>query len=275
MTTTPETPPADDAYVAGLEDAIRSANEAETPPEAPAPSAVIRASTLRELLEAIVGFADGPAAPDVLASVRIRTTPDEQIVLAATDRYRIGVLRDEHIRDHVGVIDVLVHRTAVEALIDWLPDREQDEDGNAWATLRRSGGRFSVQLTNQSRYATDFTPAFSVATVVASYPPVERLVRQIAEQEPGITQAVGFNPRFLADFAKVGRPGDQIRFWGGDPAKGMAFAVGDYFIGALMPVRHYDEQENPAPWPTFDTDVWAPILGEPLPAKDEKKDADQ
>jgi hypothetical protein len=68
----------------------------------------------------------------------------------------------------------------------------------------------------------------------------------------------GFNPLLLAKFQHVTETrGEPVRVSYGDDRGLTVVQAGDYFLGAIMPVRLADES------PTKDLEGWADVLGEP------------
>jgi hypothetical protein len=273
MTTTDTAPPSE-ASTEGQQEA----------PEQPVQATFTATEAhLRWLLNGAVHLAGNDREIPILRSVLLRTTPRGQITATATDRYRVGILLGGG-EDVTPGMHAVVPRDAVETVLSMLPDPDKEEDRRRYDQARR------VRVTQDSaRLTFDFKEwngsiawgsggSYTTPLITApAYPPIEKVLRDALTREPSLTAVVGINPSFFGDFAPItGATGtlDPVRVWGDDPNKSLGIAIGDYFIGALMPAvngRYAGRERVVTPWTTYDRDAWAPILGQP----DEQEGADQ
>lgn len=207
----------------------------------PEPSAVWtgRGRDLRTLFEAVVVHAATESLPSVLDYVFIEVTGGS-VYLAATDRYTLGVTRDD-ITHAGGDITVWVSADALRT-----------------AVARATTGRdvtacISVQgLTLQYQPLCARDAAESVSHQIPAEPigvalPWRRLIGTAVHTPLDAEEtATAVNPDFLDRFRAAG-DGEPVLIHGTGRADcPVVVTCGDHFIGLIMPLRHGPEQRTGA-----------------------------
>lgn len=213
---------------------------------------------LRTLLTRIVPFAADPGmyggALPVIESVYLQGRGDF-LIASATDRYVLGVTRTRiegaagfeallKVRDVKHILATFKARKGIVTKVMLTRDGGT-ADGTLAVTL--ADGLFAE--------ADDLTAKYGL--VDGQFPKTHEL---FTKWEPPTEPAgIGYNAKYLAKFAHVtsGR-GEPIKITGGGDRTTIVQA-GDYFLGAIMPVRLTD---------TLISDVsdWNSMYAEPKPA---------
>ena len=203
------------------------------------PAFTITASGLRDLLGAVLPFADDGSFPQ-LSSIWLRGHGD-YVTATATDRYRLGITRVQ-VSAPASLAAVLPATSARQILSIFKATRT----ANPELTLTFEPSRVTVE-TSGGMDLLDARIGFPLLD--SEYPggSALKVLRDASEAEPGPIANVGFNPHFLADFRHLvsrGGPPMVIRQGvaaEGQRAKALFVAVGDDFRGVLMSLTRTDE----------------------------------
>ena len=209
----------------------------------PASSISVSARTLHRMLTAVLPHTGRDNTLPALQAVSFEVRAGV-LYLAATDRYTLGVAREVIPGALIAAPDLgaLLARKSAKALRRML----RKADGVAAITL--SGDRMSVDC------GTGTTGSW--ATVPGEFPGWRKmLARMLDGEQAPLGDGFGMDLRNVAKFAKAdspswadalslrvtvgGQPGDDTK-----PAPSVLFARGDWFIGALMPVRRAESTSS-------------------------------
>jgi hypothetical protein len=214
----------------------------------------ITARGLRDLLAPVMPLADqkGWTLP-ILGAVRLRGHGD-QLTATATDRYRLGICRAAI--EAPAELDAVVPLATAKAILgmfkatrDFDPELVLEFNGDHLAPVVHvtTGGFGEIEGAR-----------VGFRLLAGEYPKVDAI---LAEAFTGdLVAGTATNAKFLGDFAAAVRQGEPLRLYSsGKPNRPIGVTVGDYFLGAIMPVRVASEDDVAALTP------WSFMLGETTP----------
>lgn len=226
-------------------------------------SITIDLNELRTLLNRVIPFAEsGKYGLPVLESIHLQTRGD-YLIASATDRYVLGIARTK-IEGAAG-FDALVKLRDVKHILATFKSRK---DVITKVTLTRDGSTadgatLTVTLADGLfADADDLTAKYGLFD--GEFPKLHELfTKWEAPTEP---TATGYNPAYLARFAHVAENRHEpVKVTPGaiaTTAGGKSFATivqaGDYFLGAIMPVRLSEDFAS-------DLTGWTAMYAEPKP----------
>lgn len=184
----------------------------------------ISASTFVELLNRAIPFAGRDDTLPVLMAVELECIGDGWLTASGTDRYRLGHARAK-VADDVEPFRFLLGLKDAERIVKLF--KEQAGPGD-----------FAVSLRVGEAEAVVSGPSLALTCQQVSGERV-KYRRLIADAQSSVSEPgpFGANMKFIADFAKVVRPYEQIRVTPpSQPNKPILFETTD-FVGLLMPVR--------------------------------------
>jgi hypothetical protein len=193
---------------------------------------------LRTLLARVIPFAADhklySGALPVIESVQLQVRGD-QLIASATDRYVLGMARTsiEGDKDFEALLKIL----DVKHILTIFKSRK----GIATkVTLTRTGGlsdgTLAVALADGLfAGADDLTAKYGL--IDGTFPKVHEIFTKW--EAPTEATATGYNPAYLARFAHVTTHNLPIKLSGGGD-RATIVQAGDYFLGAIMPVRITD-----------------------------------
>lgn len=207
---------------------------------------------LRTLLSRVIPFAQqSNFGLPVIESVYL-TGKGGYLIATATDRYVVGMARQKvegadgfealvKIKDVKHILATFKSRKDVFAKVTLATD---GESGTASLTVALADGLFAD--------ADDLTARYSL--IDGKFPGVAAIFREW--KAPAEVTGTGYNPAYLAKFAHVTESrGEPIKVTGGG-LKPTIVQAGDYFLGAIMPVRLVDVAIT-------ELSEWVTTLGEP------------
>lgn len=213
---------------------------------------------LRTLLIRVVPFAlqDKYGLP-FIQSVHLEGK-GEYLIATATDRYIVGMTRTKvenadgfqalvKIQDIKHILATFKSRKGIITTVTLTTSggaADSSRDSNLTVTL--ADGMFAD--------ADDLTARYGLLD--GDFPKVAGLFSAWAA--PTEFASVGYNPAYLAKFAHVVERGGPIKVAGGGVSKPTIVQAGDYFIGAIMPVRLNDDAAT-------ELSDWTTLLETPKP----------
>lgn len=224
----------------------------------------LKASALRALVTPVLPLACDDDCLPPLNAVLIESL-GAYLTAMATDRYRIGLHRIQLDERPPAGFSLLVRLADLRKILTLFkatrredPEVELSIGGDGTFTVQTSGSLFGTVAVRM---------AWLVVT--AKYPAddLRKILRTALAAEPNLTAPAAFNPHYLADFKAASLNREPVRLWGSDPTKAFGVAIGDDFIGAIMPVRSASP-DGKSHMP--DVDSWAPLIAEPTPAPAKK-----
>lgn len=190
----------------------------------------ITARQLRDLVTPVlplVAKADQP----VLTCVQFRATGTTLVALA-TDRYRAGMCRTD--LTEATDFEALIRATDIKRVLAlFKPTRFDDPT----LVITRDHERIRVESADAFDGLSSASLSFDAES--GEYPKaIPGLIRSALEQSEDGPRHTALNAKFLADFQHAVRDGSAIRLYlGTTSAKPTGIAIGDHFIGVIMPKR--------------------------------------
>jgi DNA polymerase III sliding clamp (beta) subunit (PCNA family) len=187
----------------------------------------------------------------MLRCVRLEFTSG-RVIGVATDRFTLGVITAEYVEPEANdatpeVFDVMVDHNDVDTLIKLA---KTPVKSSVWRTVdvtvterdeRPNSGHYGNPVTIEFRFNSGETVAVRAADY--EFPKYRQLIPSAVSDATdlrGTDYTTGFNPGYLAKFAKVlsadGKAG-RMAVTTHSPSKPTAVRIGDDFIGLIMPVR--------------------------------------
>lgn len=198
----------------------------------------IELSELRTLLARVIPFAADSklyaGALPVIESVYLQVR-GEYLIATATDRYVLGMARTR-VEDGDG-FEALLKVTDAKHILTTFKSRkgiltkvtltrEGSTADGATLTVTLADGLFAG--------ADDLTAKYGL--IDGQFPKTHELFSKW--EAPAEAAATGYNPKYLARFAHVTDNRDEpIQLASGGSEKSTIVQAGDYFLGAIMPVR--------------------------------------
>jgi hypothetical protein len=227
---------------------------------------------LARLLAPVLPLADTGGTLPILENVLLRGHGEHGITAMATDRYRIGVCRDEDIAAPEG-FRALVPVTALRRMLAMFR-ATRDRDPELRLEFEQDSLSGVVHVSTESLGFDVAGARVSYRLAVGEYPKVEAVFESAFGDATPATGPLALNARFVGDFAAAMR-GEPVptMLYAGKSRSGAApvigVAVGAHFRGAIMQVRAAGDLAPPAPL----DGGWAELLNPPAktPAKVEPK----
>ena len=205
------------------------------------PVANIRASVLRDALGTVAVAMGKDATLPILAGAYVSWSHGGSVAFAGTDRYRLVALdtTGEDDTTATGEAVFILHRNDVTELIKALPKagkRYIPQDRQARVLITVTGSHVTFAYSDGDR-----SWSRECRIVEGTFPSYRTLIpsdETLAASE-GVT-GIGWNPAYMADFAKMPIVDKTIFFRFTHPSKPMVAALeGDGLVGSalLMPVR--------------------------------------
>jgi DNA polymerase III sliding clamp (beta) subunit (PCNA family) len=201
----------------------------------PATTITVDLNQLRTLLMTVLPFTGGDIGLPVLASVKLEVRGDRLLAIA-TDRYTLGVSKI-NVEDADG-FEALVKAKDVRHILNTFKNRKAIQSKVA---LTVSEGSITVSLVDGLfADAEDLTARYGLMD--GTFPKVLEIFRQWKPADSGV---IGCNPAYLARFQHVtSMRGEPVRMSVGSGTSPVIVQAGDYFLGAIMPVR-FDKATGP------------------------------
>lgn len=226
-------------------------------------SATVTVRTLRRMLAAVLPHAAGDS--DMPLSVVSFEIEGGRLFLVGTDRYTVAIARKDLLPDeHVPDTGALIDAGDAGELLAMLEDRA----GESPAVLAITADPWLTIDLGDRRAAWLARPA-SALDGVSQYPGWRFLLHaSLATPEPaGLGDGFGLDPRYLARFcldgedARDGRK-EPLMFRWAQAVNGPLTLVtrGDWFLGAVMPVRRDSADDAAFTWASW-AKVTAPAEG--------------
>jgi len=187
---------------------------------------------LRTLLSRVIPFANqAKYGLPVLETIQL-TGKGDYLVATATDRYIVGIARTKV--ENAADFEALVKIQDVKHILSTFKSRK---DINTKITLTTSGEAGNASLTvaladGLFADADDLTARYGLSD--GQYPDVSKVFSEWTA--PTEFSGTGYNPSYLAKFAHVTSRNEPIKVSGGG-LRPTIIQAGDYFLGAIMPVR--------------------------------------
>lgn len=193
----------------------------------------VDAKSIAGALSRVLPFASTDGTYPMLACVHLKRSGDS-LTLTTTDRFRAAML-------------VTTVEWADDADPDWsltLPLEVAKRVVAEWKTARLCRVSLSrdqvvadkIRVVIEDTFGRSIGDTFTTAT---GFPEVEKILSKGVQVEQPADLIVQFNPDYLLDFAKA-RPTKttpmEIR-WPEQPSQPIHVAIGDDFLGVLMPQR--------------------------------------
>lgn len=187
---------------------------------------------LRTLVARVIPFTSNDKySQPVLESIYLQGKGD-YLLATATDRYIVGISRVK--LEGADGFDALVKVKDIRHILATFKSRK---DIITTVTLTTSGGKqdgaLAVTLADgMFADADDLTARYSL--VDGEFPKISKLFSEWVA--PTDVTGIGYNPAYLAKFAHIAR-NLPIKVSPGTDSKPTIIQAGDYFLGAIMPVR--------------------------------------
>lgn len=197
-----------------------------------------------EILSDAAIFASRDAYTLALNAVKINVDMSGQITVSASDRFTLGIRRYQLGGPCGDNVQILLPLAEV-AFIAKIHARTRRGVPNKLtvtidgylplaADLPMRAGHLGIESRVNSRQITSWHTGMEAAPV-----PFEKF----ASPEPSEQSLIGFNPAYLARFAKVSRrAGESLHLTLGGPRRPTTVKIGEHFTGAIMPVRLPDDE---------------------------------
>lgn len=210
----------------------------------------ITARQLRDLVTPVLPLVAKHDGMPELTGVQFRATGTTLTALA-TDRYRAGMCRVE--LAEAGGFEALIRVADIKRVLAlFKPTRFDDPT----LVITRDHERISVESAGAFDGLSSASLSFDVQD--GEFPKaITGLLRGALEQSEAGPRHTSMNAKFLADFQYAVRDGSAIRLYlGTTAAEPTGIAIGDHFIGVIMPKRIVGGAEkNPL-------DGWRELLGD-------------
>lgn len=201
-------------------------------------------SELRRALEVTLITASTDDTLPILTTIHVVKDTTGVVMFESTDRYRLGRVMAKATGSTS--VDALIPVHAAKDML-WVIKKAQ-------AQWRRLGNKGIAVLDFTSEHVTLFAGGYAdqytlrALLTEGEFPKIGHIYEKFIEAQAEITAGTrtakpfaGFNPGYLGDMAKIGSwsdPNLPIMVALGDrPAGPAMFYAGDWFLGALMPVR--------------------------------------
>jgi DNA polymerase III sliding clamp (beta) subunit (PCNA family) len=177
-------------------------------------------------LKSVRPFACTESTLPTLAGIHVKAE-GETLALTATDRYTAGIYRLHY---------------AGPAFATFLPSRSIKALIDVLAPYTKSRAKYDITLTLGNSTLTVLqwgSPILTVETQDSQgFPKIESLIPEIGEP----SEALSFNPAYLARFAKVETTSSESMRLTFNGAKATRVDIGRDFTGLIMPIRERDSR---------------------------------
>lgn len=213
---------------------------------------------LAALVGPVIPLADHTRyALPILAAVLLRGHGEHGMTALATDRYRIGVCRDEQIAAPVG-FQAVVPVTALRSIVTMFR-ATKDHDPELTLEFVQDALSGVVHVGTQTLGLDIEGARITYRLMVGEYPKVDSVLASAFDGAEATAAPIGLNVRLLADFAAAARDGAPTVFYISKPMRPLGVAVGDHFRGAIMPLRITHDGTPPAPL----DGAWSSLISPP------------
>jgi DNA polymerase III sliding clamp (beta) subunit (PCNA family) len=196
---------------------------AETTTAETTTAGTIMAPVLVAALAAVIPHASTDVTLPFLRSVRFETSADQTtLTVVATNRYTLGSYR---LAWDGGPVAASIDLDDAKALL---------------AYAKKASKHIPLALTfgEEQVDAFDFSRRVEYRYLSEAFPAWNMLIPSIDRKSVNYIGRIGFNPAYLAMFAKAAdKQEPMILTFGDTPTKSVRVDIGDNFTGLIMPVR--------------------------------------
>lgn len=220
----------------------------------------LTAGQLRDVLTPVLPLAGKDDMLPVLTCVHLRTE-GQTLIASATDRFRLGICREELVHAPEEPFEALVRVKDLKRILTLFKVTRFDNPA-----LRLTVKGETLRVASTEGFGGMAAAELTFTLMGGEYPKVNQLITAAIEDTEPRVEAFGVNAAMLADFKHAVRYGDALMVRpGSGPRKGILVLCGDHFVGLIMPralLSHRADEAPPAAWPLPAGTSWTALFAE-------------